>query len=108
VVNELRGVQFIDGEMVVVAIERTPEGERTVTMPVDVAHGVGCILIELCQLAKEREEHLRESGELLEVEAIREEFASRVRRRHALNGSEENVYWRTVVQLSGTAGTSQT
>ena len=83
--NELRGVQFVNGELVVVAVEPLQAGERTVTMPVDDAHAIGCLLIELRQLAKEREQELRATGDLLDVQAMREEFAERLRQRQALN-----------------------
>ena len=83
--NELRGVQVVDGELVIVTVETSLEGERTVTMPVEDAYAIGCILIELRQLAKEREQELRETGELLDVRAMREEFATRLRQRQAFN-----------------------
>ena len=96
--NELQGVQFINGELMVVALDRTPDGERTFTMPVNDAHAIGCLLIELRQVAKEREQELRATGELLDVQAMREEFATRLRRRQVLNGSDENVDWATLIR----------
>jgi tRNA threonylcarbamoyladenosine modification (KEOPS) complex Cgi121 subunit len=98
VLNELRGVQVIDGELVVVAAEGTADGERRITMSVDDAHAIGCILIELRQLAKEREQELRATGELLDIRNMRDEFATRLRRRQVLNGSDENVDWATVIR----------
>ena len=98
VLNELRGIQFIDGELMVLAVDRTPDGERTITMPVDDAHAVGCILIELRQLAKEREQELRATGDRLDVQAMRQEFANRLTPRQVLNGSDENVDWATVIR----------
>jgi hypothetical protein len=94
--HELQGIQAVDGELVVVGVENTSEGRRRVHVPIDVAFGIGCVLIELWQLAKEREDQLRSSGELLDLQAMRQDFATRLRRR-MLNGSEDNAGTGTVL-----------
>jgi hypothetical protein len=85
VLSEFRGIQIVEGELAVVAVKQTAIGPEFISMPVETAHAVGCMLIELCDLAKEREDELRRSGELLDIRAMTDEFMVRVRRRQELN-----------------------
>ena len=97
-VSQLRGVQEVEGRLTVVTVQDTPQGRTHTTMPIEEAHAIGCILIELCQLAKERQQQLRATGELLDVAVMREEFAERLRRRETLNGGNEAVDWATLIR----------
>jgi hypothetical protein len=87
VLSELHGIRVKDGELVIAAVKETPAGPEFVTMPVQMAHAVGCMLIELCHLAMEREEDLRATGALLDLQAIKDEIAARVRRRQEMNAA---------------------
>jgi hypothetical protein len=87
VLSELHGIRVKDGELVIAAVKETPAGPEFVTMPVQTAHAVGCMLIELCHLAMEREHDLRATGALLDLQAIQHEFAARVRRRQEMNSA---------------------
>ena len=89
--NELHGVRVIDGELAIVGVKQTIAGPEYITMPVGVAHAVGCMLIELSELAVERESDLRNSGEMLDVRTMADEFMARVRRRQDSNGGAVTV-----------------
>jgi hypothetical protein len=91
VLSELRGIQVVEGELAIVGVKQTATGPEFITMPVETAHAVGCMLIELCELAREREQDLRRSGEMLEVSALAEELVVRVRRRQEMNATAVRV-----------------
>ena len=85
--SELHGIGVIDGELAIVAVKQTGAGPEFITMPVQTAHVVGCMLIELSEIAVERESELRSSGTMLDVRTMADEFLARVRRRQELNSS---------------------
>ena len=89
--SELHGIGVIDGELAIVGVKQTGAGPEFITMPVQAAHVVGCMLIELSEIAVERESDLRSSGTMLDVRAMADEFMARVRRRQELNSSAVRV-----------------
>jgi hypothetical protein len=87
-----QGVQDIDGKLAVVGAIIGNDGSKVpILLPAGYAHTLGCALIELSQLAKEREPELKASGKVLDVNTIADEFGRRMTERLKLNGSGATV-----------------
>jgi hypothetical protein len=85
--QHMRGPQVVNGQLVLVGSAAMPDGTRIPTfLPVGLAHTVGCMLIELAQLARERESELRQNGAVLDVGDV-PGFSDRLEARMRLNGS---------------------
>ena len=87
-----QGVQYIDDRLAVVGSIIAHDGSKApIRFPAEYAHTLGCALIELAQLAKEREAELKASGNVFDVNTMADEFGRRMSERLKLNGSEATI-----------------
>lgn len=82
-----QGVQWMKDQLVVVgSLPCGGTGQRIpMFIPSDLAHTLGCTLIELSRLAEERANELRRTGQLFDVASMASQFAERVNRRQRIN-----------------------
>lgn len=93
----IRGVQYLNGQPALVGSILNPNDDSVLmpfAMPAKLAHTMGCTMIELAQLAIEREDSLRTTGKVLTIDGdLAGEVGLRVQERMKLNGSTSTVTW---------------
>lgn len=89
--THFQGAQVVNGEVVLRGSMKLPDGSRVpLFLPIGLAHTMGCMLIEMAQLGRERESELRKTDHVLDVNDV-PDFGTRVEKRMRLNGSTATV-----------------
>ena len=90
---QFQGARAHDGKVAVIG--NLIFGKKTAFGPVfftpEYAQNLGCMLIELGKIAKEREEQVVSSGATLDIAEIIDEFAFRITERFQLNNVEVTI-----------------